>query len=114
MMKADNFLITSNNRNKTSLDNAYNKHINKIITTFNDDLEERWEMYLLVLRELNSSNGLDYHTEFKYRVTDGENPNTIILSIINNEIIEVNGLIWLLKRRIEEYLDEDYYNKFYQ
>ncbi len=113
-MRADNILTTSNNRNKTSLDNAYNKHINNIITTFNEDLEERWDMYLLVLNELKTANGFDYNMEFKYRVTDGENPNSVILSIINNEMIEVNGLIWLIKRRIEEYLEDDYYNKFCQ
>jgi hypothetical protein len=56
---------------------------------------------------------MDYFDEVKYRLTDGENPNQVILDIINRDLDSVNGLVWLLKRRIEEYIEEDFIRRFY-
>jgi hypothetical protein len=46
-------------------------------------------------------------------MTDGENPNQIILDIIHRHSDTVDGMIWFLKRRVEEYLEEDFYKKFF-
>ena len=46
-------------------------------------------------------------------MTDGENPNEIILDIIHRHSDTVDGMIWFLKRRIEEYLEDDFYKKFF-
>ncbi len=50
----------------------------------------------------------------KYRLTDGEDPNKVILDIIEREVDEINGLIWILKRRIEDYIEDDYIKRFYE
>ena len=52
--------------------------------------------------------------EIKYRITDGEDPNIILLEIINRESETEDGLIWFLKRRVEEYIDEDFFNRFFK
>ena len=37
-----------------------------------------------------------------------------MLDIIEREGDEINGLIWFLKRRIEEFIEDDYLRMFYQ
>jgi hypothetical protein len=113
-MEANDFLLKSNHGKKTILDREYVKHINKILTNIDEDEEARWETYNIVIQELINQGKGDYFQEIKYRLTDGENPNEVILDIIGRVIDEVDGLIWFLKRRIEEYLEDDYIKKFYK
>src|ERR1035437_1087647 len=112
-MEANNFLLKAGQGKKTTLDKAYCKHINRVIETLDEEKEARWETYNIIIQELINEGKEDYFQEIKYRLTDGEDPNQVILDIINREVDEVNGLIWFLKRRIEEYLEEDYLRKFY-
>jgi hypothetical protein len=113
-MEANNFLLKAGQGKKTTLDKAYCKHINRVIETLDEEKEARWETYNIIIQELINEGKEDYFQEIKYRLTDGEDPNQVILDIINREVDEVNGLIWFLKRRIEEYLEEDYLRKFYE
>jgi hypothetical protein len=46
-------------------------------------------------------------------MTDGENTNQIMLDIINRYSDSVDGLVWFLKRRVEEYLEEDFYKNLF-
>ena len=103
-------LVHASQGKKTTLDRAYNKHIANILTSFDEEVEERWETYNLIL---NSLKGQSYLDEIKYRVTDGEDLNEIILDVINRNVLEVDGLVWLLKRRIEDYIEEDFLKRFY-
>jgi len=113
-MEANNFLFTANKGKRTFLDQAYHRHIKSIIDDLDEDKEARWETYNLVIQELiNQGNG-DYFNEIKYRLTDGEDPNYVILDIIDREMDSVNGLIWFLKRRIEEYVEDDFLRQFYE
>ena len=111
-MEAKNILFKSTNSNRTSLDKAYNKHIINVMESLDEDKQARWETYNLVLEVLTESTNIDYMTEIKYRLTDGEDPNKVILDIIDRENDNVDGLVWFLKRRIEEYVDEDFFNRF--
>jgi hypothetical protein len=112
-MEANNFLFKAGQGKTTLLDKAYNKHIDTIIKTLDDEKEGRWETYNLVIQELiNQGNG-NYFSEIKYRLTDGEDPNKVILDIIERDVDTVTGLVWFLKRRIEEYIEDDYLNEFY-
>ena len=110
-MEANNFFIKAGQGKRTTLDKAYYNHINNIIGTLD---EERWETYNIIIQELINDGKGKYFQEIKYRFTDGENPNQVMLDIINREVDEVNGLIWFLKRRIEEYLEDDNLKKFYE
>ena len=112
-MVTNNLLLSTNKSKKTILDKVYNRHIYNIISNLNEEEEARWETYNLILTELSESGSKDYFDEVKYRLTDGENPNQVILDIINRELDNVNGLVWLLKRRIEEYIEDDFIRRFY-
>ncbi len=112
-MEVNNFLLKTNHGKKTLLDKAYCKHINTIFENINEENECRWETYNLIIQELISQGKKDYFDEIKYRLTDGENPNRVILDIIDRESESVSGLIWLLRRRLEEYLEEDFNKRFY-
>lgn len=111
-MEANNFLFSASQGKKTALDKAYYNHINTIIETLDEGEEERWETYSIIIQELVNQGKGDYLNEIKYRLTDGENPNTIILDIIEREVDEVTAIIWFLKRRVEEYLEDDNIRRF--
>jgi hypothetical protein len=113
-MESKNFIFMGGQGKKTTLDNAYFKHINNIIETLDEEKELRWETYNTIVEELINQGKGEYFEEIKYRFTDGENPNQVMLDIIEKEIDEVNGLIWFLKRRLEEYLEDDYLRRFYE
>lgn len=111
-MEAKNFIFSAGQGKRNALDKAYNKHINNILETLDEDKETRWETYNMLFEELREQGKGDYFKEFKYRITDGENPNEVMLNIIDKNVDDVSGLIWFLKRRIEEYLDEDFFRRF--
>lgn len=113
-MEANNFIFKAGQGKKTTLDKAYSKHINLIIESLDEEKEARWETYNIIIQELINEGKGKYFEEIKYRFTDGENPNQVMLDIINREVDEVSGLIWFLKRRIEEYLEDDYIRRFYE
>ena len=113
-MEANNFLIKAGQGKKTTLDKAYYKHINWVIETLDEEKEARWETYNIIIQELiDGGRGKDFE-EIKYRITDGEDPNKVMLDIIERDIDGVSSLIWFLKRRIEEYLEDDYIKGFYE
>lgn len=106
-------LLQENQVKKTTLDRAYKKHIVNKLTTFDEEEEERWETYNLIVNSLTKNDNYNYIDEMKYRVTDGENLNEVLLSFIERNVLEVDGLVWLLKRRIEEYMEDDFLKRFY-
>lgn len=112
-MGNDIFLLTPSRSKKSKLDNAYNQHVNNVLKTINEEEEMRWETYSLIIELLMEQGKTQYLEELKYRFSDGENPNAVILDIIEKESENVDSLTWLLKRRIEEYLEEDYFKRFY-
>ena len=111
-MEANDFKLRARRGKQTMLDKAYSKYINTVLDTIDEEQEMRWETYNLIIEELINDNFLDYFEELKYRITDGEEPSVVLLEIINREQDGVSGLVWSLKRRLEEYIDEDYFNRF--
>lgn len=111
-MEATDFILKTGSGKNTSLDREYLHLINSIVDKQDESLNERWETYNIIIKEfLTIDNNI--LNEFKYRVTGGENPNDVILNVFeryNNE--DLSALSWLLKRRIEEYLEEDFYKRF--
>jgi hypothetical protein len=113
-MEANNFLVKAGQGKTTLLDKAYQKHIETILQTSDDEKVLRWETYNIVIQELVKQGKVDYFNEIKYRLTDGEEPSFVILDIIDREIDDIDGLIWFLKRRIEEYIEDDKIRRFYE
>lgn len=95
------------------LDRDYNNHINNVITSLNDDDEMRWETYGVIIEELINNGKQELFKEIKYRLTDGENPNEVFLSVFEKDLGNIDGVIWFLKKRIEEYIEEDSFKRFY-
>lgn len=112
-MGVNNFLVTTCQANKTRLDRLYYQHINCLLSNLDEDEEIKWDTYSLIIENLLNQGHKNILKEVKYRLTDGENPNEIILDIVQRHYDSVDGLIWFLKRRVEEYLEEDYYKKFF-
>jgi hypothetical protein len=83
-----------------------------VLQTLDEELEFRWETYNLIIMQLVKQGKINYFKEMKYRLTDGEDPNEIILDILDRELDDMDGLIWFLKRRVEEYIEEDFFKKF--
>jgi hypothetical protein len=112
-MGANNFLITTCQTNKTRLDKLYYEHINCLLNNLNEEEEIKWETYGLIIENLVNHGHKNILKEVKYRMTDGENPNEIFLDIIQRHSDTLDGMVWFLKRRVEEYLEEDFYKKFF-
>lgn len=110
-----NILLLKSGRTKKSiLDNAYNQHLENILKTIDDEEESKWETYSFIIEELVNQGKKTYLEEIKYRLSDGENPNEVILDILERESDDIDDLLWFFKRRIEEYLEDDFYKRFYQ
>jgi hypothetical protein len=114
MMGTNIFLLTPGHGKKSILDNAYNQHLNNVLKTINEEEETKWETYSFIIELLISQGKKTYLQEIKYRLSDGENPNAVILDIIDRESDNIDSLTWFFKRRIEEYLEEDFFRRFYE
>jgi len=112
-MGVNNFLVTTCQTNKTRLDKLYYEHVSCLLKDLNEEEEIKWETYGLIIDSLLKQGHKNILKEVKYRMTDGENPNEIMLDIIHRHSDTVDGMIWFLKRRIEEYLEDDFYKKFF-
>lgn len=111
-MNSKNILFKSGNERKTYLDKAYNNHIKSLFDELDDDKKARWEIYNVIVEELTNNTDEDHMKEIKYRLTDGEDPNEIILDIIDRHSDNLHDVIWFLRKKIEDYIDEDFFNKF--
>lgn len=114
-MERNNFIVKSGNGKNTMLDREYSELISKVTSEYDEDNYERWESYNLIISELFKIDDGKYFKEIKYRLTDGENPNIVHLDIISRYASdEITHLLWFLKGKIEEYIEEDFLKRFYQ
>lgn len=113
-MKANRLKLKASQGKTSTLDKAYNKHVINLLGELDEEKQERWETYNTIIQELINEGRLESYSEIKYRLTDGEDPNEVLLDVIDRYVDEVNGLVWLLKRRIEEYQEDDYLRRFYE
>ena len=72
----------------------------------------RWDIYNLIMEELIELNKLDLFDEVRYRITDNEDPNYVMIDVLNKAEV-LSGLLWLIKKRIKFFIDEDFENRFY-
>lgn len=112
-MEAKKFILKNVRTKNSTLDRAYNIHINSVLSELDEENESRWEIYNIILTKLTQQTNQDYFGELKYRLTDGEDPNVIILDFLDRETFNIDNLVWFLKRRVEEFLDEDLFKRFF-
>lgn len=111
MENYNNFTVKVKKGKYSILDKNYKALLDKILSSYDEDKKERWELYNTIISELIDTNKYDLFDEIRYRLTDGENPNKVMLDIIKK--IEPESFLWLLQRRINEFLEEDYFNRFF-
>ncbi len=111
MENYNNFAVKVGKGKYSILDKNYKSFLDKVLASYDEDNKERWELYNTIISELIDTNQIDLFQEIKYRITDGENPNKVMLHIINK--LDSKSFLWLLQRRIKEFLDEDSYNRFF-
>lgn len=106
----DSKILITKAKNKTPLlDKIYSRYINNISHNISEDDEARWEVYGIIIQELCDTNNDVFINEIKYRITDGENPNTVFLDILERQN---NESLWFVKKRLEEFDDEDFLKRF--
>ncbi len=112
-MELYDFIVKSGTGKSTTLDKQYSKLIHEIIQKSNEVQEGRWETYNFIIKELFVIDNGKYFKEIKYRLTDSENPNEVILDILSRyQVEELTFLTQFLLKRVEEYLEEDFFGRF--
>jgi hypothetical protein len=85
MMKDFNITIRASSGKFNNLDKDYNKFITLTMTTIDTEKKLRWETY--------------------------EDPNLVMIDMIDRNK-NVSGLLWFIRKRLQEYIEEDFYNRF--
>ena len=111
-MEDFDFTIKAGSGRYTNLDKEYDNFLKKIMRELNEEKLYRWETYNLIMEELIKEGKANIFEEIKYRLTDGEDPNNVMLDVITRDA-NSSGLIWLMKKRIEEYINDDFFEQFY-
>lgn len=112
-MKSFNHPIKGGFGRCLKLDKEYNRYLEKELNKIqNDDILHRWDIYNLIMEKLIDLNKLDLFDEVRYRITDEEDPNYVMLDVLNKSEV-LSGFLWLVKKRIKFFIDEDFENRFY-
>ena len=105
------FISKHSQKRKTALDIEYNKFIVNLSNYITKEDEERWETYNTIMDELATQNKKECIDEIKYRITDGEDVSLVFSDVLNKDQ-ELSGLLFFLKRRVDEYAEDDYLKNF--
>ena len=112
-MQTYNYVMKSGSGKNTTLDKAYAKLISTVRQS-PESTQERWEIYNLIIQELITIQDGVYFKELQYRMTDGENPNDVLMDLfVRVGHSQLSGMVWQLRRRIEEFQEEDFVNNFW-
>jgi len=112
-MKNFNHVFKDGSGRHSNLDKEYNKFLDNTLKSIdNDEILHRWDTYNLIMEELVNLGEIDLFNEIKYRLTDGEDPNLVIISILD-KFQNDSGFLWLIRKTIENYIEEDFENQFY-
>ena len=102
-MKNFNFTIKDGPGKYSNLDKEYNSFLKINLKDSGEDEFYRWETYNLIMDELLKIGEKSSFNEIKYRLTDGENPNKVIMNVLS-KVDYVSNLIFLLRRRIKDFI----------
>lgn len=99
-------------RNERKYVGKLNKDYQKLIKEFvtSNVPDDRWETYSEIINEVSVELGEQVKEEIKYRVTDGENINETLLSILKR--LSKSGYFSKLRRELEFYIDQDWLTKY--
>lgn len=109
-MNISNYTIKVGSGKYTYLDKAYRDLIRKQIND-NESWAKRWETYDMIIKEIISLENEEIFREIKYRVTDGENINDVLLGIMEDKM-EPNLIILSLIHKVSDYSSIDWLKYF--
>lgn len=96
---------------KSNLDNQFRSLINDQFENLSLlDKEERFEIYNYVNDLVNMGDKKHVLNEIKYRATNNENLNEVILSVFKNDEELCN--YWFVISRLEKFAEKDKYSRF--
>lgn len=110
-MKDFNITIKAGTGKFNNLDKEYNNLITLTMSDTDVDKKLRWEIYSIIMDELLKIDRIDCFEEAKYRLTDNEDPNLVMIDMIDRNK-NSSGLLWFIRKRLQEFIDEDFYNRF--
>lgn len=114
-MELIDFIVKKGTGKNTPLDKAYTHLLNNVLITMDDEQEERWGIYNLMIKEMFQIDDGIYFQEIKYRLTDGEDPNEVFLDVVARYgTDEITSMLYFLNKRVKEYEEEDFYKRFYK
>lgn len=106
-----NLKIKSGSGKFSKLDKLYRDFVINSTNNLEDSHIDRWEVYNVIMDELIKIGEYSHFEESKYRITGGENPNLVMLDMLD-KFFTHNHLFFTLKSIIEEFIDEDNINRF--
>jgi hypothetical protein len=110
-MSLNDFIIDHGSKKKDGyLDTAYRRFVFNKINSIDETKLERWEVYNMIANELVGHGYIIEFDELRYRITDNENPNDVIIDILDN--IECTTLLRTLYGMVEMYIGEDFHSEF--
>jgi hypothetical protein len=114
-MELFDFIVKTGKGKNSMLDKEYINLIKNVVLNNDEENESRWETYNLIIKDLFNIDEGKYFQEIRYRLTDGENPNYVISDILSRyKESELTSLILFLKDRIEEYIEDDFFKRFFE
>jgi hypothetical protein len=106
VMEELKLLVSPNSGKPSKLDRLYRKFVTQNFNYLDENSINRWEVYNVIMKELITLGEDKSIQEIKYRLTDGENPNLVMMDMID-KFCEENHLIWLMKPSVISFLEED-------
>ena len=94
------------------LDKKYNNYLKQSVN-LNEKTVERWITYDVIINEIIQLGKINYFDEFKYRLTGGEDPNQILIEIINKDN-ETRTYLWHHLKRLKFFINDDLMRRFYE
>lgn len=88
------------------LDKEFKNFFNELKSNSRTELDlEKCEIYDMIMTTLANEKEYTLEKEAKYRITDNEDPDVVMLDIIKRRDV-LRSLLWMLESRLEQYLEE--------
>lgn len=88
----------------TLLDKEYKEDFDKRTEKAINNVEhEKCELQDMIMKQLMNENEITLIYETKYRVTNGEDPMSVLLEIFKRRE-DLRSLMWMQERRVEEHV----------
>jgi hypothetical protein len=110
-MNDSNYTIKVGSGTYNFLDKIYKRFIIDSLTEHDEDTKERFYTYDSIMSELILLGEISSFEEIKYRLTGGEEPNQVMVEVLNRDKY-VRDYLWTYLSRIDGYIEDDIRDRF--